>query len=956
MWELRVLGEVDLLSDDQQVDIGPARQRAVFAALAVDVGRRVSIEALIDRVWDLEPPRTVRNALHTYVLRLRRALSATGEAADDGPHIDFQAGGYVLRADPDWVDLAQFTRLIQQARDDGGDPHRTIPLLRAAMRLWRGEPLAGLPGSWAAQLRDDLEMQRLSAALALASLELDEGTPPGPVIDALRPLLDRHPLVESLAALLIRALNRDGRQAEALACYHRTRERLAAELGSEPGTELRAAYRALSDGTDGPRVAVASPTLLVVAPAQLPSDVRGFTGRRTEVAALDDILAGADSTTVAIAAISGTAGVGKSTLAVHWAQRVRGRFPDGQLYVNLRGFDPAGPPASPAEALRGFLVALGMAPQRVPADLPAQSALYRSVMAGRRMLVLLDNAADAGQVRPLLPGDPACTVLVTSRDRLSGLVATDGAHPVLLETLSGADARHLLARRIGTHRIRDEPEAVDDIVAACSRLPLALAVAAARAATHPNSGLRTIATQLRDTRERLDPFAGSDPATDVRAVFSWSYRALRPAAARAFRLLGLHPGLDAGLWGIAALLGLAPDEVRPLLAELREANLLDEPVPGRYTCHDLLRAYARELAQRVDSEQDRHAALQRVLDHYLHTALAADRQLYPSRVTIDFGLDEPAPGVILDLPDVPAATAWFTVEYRVLVAAVKLAADAGFDTHAWVLPWALGTFFQRQWYGKDWISCLEIALAVTLRGGDPARQAWIYRALGYAHSNLGSQDASWLHLSTAATIYRDLGSIEEQANTHLLLGITALRQSRHAEGLKQASRAFKLYGIGGNRRMQASALNNMGWCHVALGNYDEALRHCQYAVAIQVEVGNRMGAAHSWDSLGYVHHHVGRYDEAIACYQRSRELFKEAGDQRLEAVVLTHIGDAHQAAGQVGEARQAWRQALDIYTRIDHPDAESLREKLRGTQPTITLVRPRDDSPDGSLTNSGRPA
>nr|BFE76118.1 hypothetical protein GCM10020092_094190 [Actinoplanes digitatis] len=606
MWDLRILGPVELLADGRRLDLGPAKQRAVLAALAVDAGRTVPVEVLIDRVWDEHPPRTVRNALHTHVLRLRRSLETLGDAA----RLEFRDGGYALSIDPERVDLLRFRRLAGRARGPAQSPGQTADLLREALGLWHGQPLAGLRGEWAAQVRDECEQQRLSATLTLAPIELELGTPPGAVADLVRPLLETHPLVEPLAAVLIRALRADGRPSEALACYRRIRQRLRDELGAAPGHELETAHQA------APR----RPAAEAYVPRQLPLDVRGFTGREAELSTLDEFLDEADGLLVAV--VSGTAGVGKSTLAVHWAHEVRDRFPDGQLHVNLRGFDPGGPPAAPAEVLRGFLEALGVPSQRIPGDVPAQAALFRSRLTGRRMLILLDNAADAAQVRPLLPGEAGCLALVTSRASLSGLVATEGARPLRLDTMSGAEGRELLARRVGEHRIKDDPDAVDRILTACAGLPLALAITAARAATHPSFSLGTVAAELTEARTRLDALADSDPATDVRAVFSWSYRTLDPAGARLFRLLGLLPGPDAGINAVASLAGMRTDEVRPLLALLIQANLLAEQPAGRYGCHDLLRAYARELTDRIDPEADRRAATHRVLDFYLHTALA----------------------------------------------------------------------------------------------------------------------------------------------------------------------------------------------------------------------------------------------------------------------------------------------------------------------------------------------
>ena len=918
MWDLRVLGPVELWVGARQIDLGTAKQRAVLAVLALDPGRTVPVEVLIDRVWDDAAPRTVRNALHTYVLRLRRAFDTLD---GDVPALEFRNGGYALRADPDRIDLSRFQSLLRRPRVS---PAATAADLRAALALWRDEPLAGLRGDWVARVRDDLEQQRLSAVLALAPLELELGTAPAAVADLVRALVEAHPLVEPLAALLIRALHADRRPAEAQAVYQRIRQRLRQESGTEPGPELSQAAQA----TAAPPAASHD----VNAPRQLPRDVRGFTGRHHELTALHDLLDEADGPVIAV--VSGTAGVGKTALAVHWAHEVRGRFPAGQLYVNLRGFDPGGPPATPTEALRGFLGALGVPPKRIPADEAAQAALFRSRVTGRRLLILLDNAVDAAQVRPLLPAEPGCLVVVTSRSPLAGLVATEGAQPLRLATLPADEARDLLIRRLGEQRIKDEPDAVEQITAACAHLPLALAITAARAATHPHFSLGTVAAELADARNRLDALADTDPATDVRAVFSWSYRTLEPAAARMFRLLGLHPGPAAGVDAVASLTALPPARVRPLLAQLIQANLLVEQPPGRYGFHDLLHTYAKELAGKHEAEPDRAAAVRRVLDFYLHTALTADQLLFPHRSPVGQDPEPAVPGTATrPLEDIEAAQVWFAGEEQNLRAAIDLADAEGLDAHSWFLPWALGTWLDRQWKWREQLASYEVGLAAAQRAGNVPLEARSWYALGNTYVYLEATDQAVIHLSRALELYVELGQLSDQARTHLNLGIAARRQGRYQDALEQAGRGLELYRGLGDRGSEASALNNLGWCHVSMGDYARALEQCRRAVTIHEEENNRYGAAHSWDSVGYAHHHLGEYPEAIACYERSLEMWRELGDRPLEAIILDHLGDSHRAAGSAGKARDAWRRALDIFTEIDHPEAERVATKLSGARP-----------------------
>jgi len=669
-------------------------------------------------------------------------------------------------------------------------------------------------------------------------------------------------------------------------------------------------------------------------PAQLPADVAGFTGRTDELHRLDALLAresGGQPTAVTIIAITGTAGVGKTALAVHWAHRVRHHFPDGQLYVNLRGFDPAGALAHPTEVVRRLLDALAVPATRVPSDLDAQSALYRTLMADRRMLILLDNARDAGQLRPLLPGAAGCLVLVTSRHHLSSLVAADGAHPVPLGLLTADEARLLLGRRLGMDRVAADTAAVDEIIARCAALPLALVVAGARAATRssPDFPLHRLAAELRDTAERLDAFAGDDPATDVRAVFSWSYRTLTAAAARLFRLLGLHPAPDIGVAAAASLAGLTVGGVERLLTELARAHLIVEHRPRRYAFHDLLRAYAAEQARSVEPQPQLDAAIHRILDHYLHTAYTAAMLLNPGRDPI--ALAPSRDGVTPEpLADQEQAMAWFAAEDAVLLAAVQYAAGAGWDGHAWQLAWTLVHHLDRRTHWHDWAATQRAALGAARRLDDPTAQAVAHRFLALAEIQLGRFDDARANLRQALDLYRQAGDRLGPAHTHVHLGMACVRQGDNAAALDHVGQALTLFRAADHRAGQALALNNVGWLHAQLGNYEPALASCEQALALQQELGNRDDEAATWDSLGYIHSHLGHHGEAVACYQSALDLRSDIGDYYGEACTLSHLGDAHQRAGDPATAGTAWRHALAMLERLNHPDADLVRTKLSG--------------------------
>jgi transcriptional regulator with XRE-family HTH domain/tetratricopeptide (TPR) repeat protein len=575
-------------------------------------------------------------------------------------------------------------------------------------------------------------------------------------------------------------------------------------------------------------------------PAQLPADVPGFTGREAALGELDRLLTddGVRPRTSVISAVSGTAGVGKTAVAVHWAHRVADQFPDGQLYVNLRGFDPDGRVMAPGNAVRGFLDALGVAPEQVPNGLDAQVGLFRSLIAGRRVLVVLDNARDAEQVRPLLPGAATARTLITSRNRLTGMVA-DGAHPVIVDLLPVEESRELLSRRLGPRRVAAEPGAVQRIVARCAGLPLALTIAAARW-QQTRFPLERLAAELDSAADRLDALDAGETTGQVRAMFSWSYCALTADAACLFRLLGLHPGPDVTAPAAASLAGLTPARVQPLLTELTRASLVVERVPGRYSWHDLLRAYAAEMVHETDSPDRRRAATHRLFDHYLHTAYAAARLLQPVREPIT--LDEPQPGIVPEqFADADAAAAWFDAEHAVLLAVVDRAAGE-FDRHVWHLAWTLVTFLYRRAHWHDWVRVQKAAVAATDRLGDLAAQASAHRLLGLAHNQLDRPTDARTEMERALNLYERLGDLAGQAQAHHALSRLWERHGDTAEGLRHAQRSLNLFRAAGRRDGEADSLNAVGWFHALLGDLRQAVTHCRHALELYRTVEDRTGA------------------------------------------------------------------------------------------------------------------
>jgi tetratricopeptide (TPR) repeat protein len=692
-------------------------------------------------------------------------------------------------------------------------------------------------------------------------------------------------------------------------------------------------------------------------PRQLPASVAGFVGRARELKVLAGLLGSATGephSTVVISAIGGTAGVGKTALAVHWAHRVAAQFPDGQLYVDLRGFGP-GQPMHASNTLAAFLRALGVAGQDIPAEQDERAARYRSLLADRRMIVVLDNARDEGQVRPLLPGGPGCLVLVTSRNQLAGLVATEGALPIRLNVLSESDAHQLLGQRIGSERISAEPGAAAELTALCARLPLALAVAAARASLHPGLELAALASELRDAKARLDGLDAADAASSLRSVFSWSTRQLGDESARLFRLLGLHPGPDVSVPAAASLAGVAESRACRLLRDLARAHLIAEHVQGRYAMHDLLRAYASEQAHGHDSQDEHAAAIGRVLDYYVHTAAEAALVLDPSREALN--LDPPSPGAVPGkAADYSQALAWFDAEHEVLLAAVALADSSGLDSHAWQLPWAMASFQQVHSYWQEWAATQRTALAAATRLGDTAAEAESGRLLANACTNLGDYDQARRHYASSLMLYKRLGSQLGEARVHQSLGFWAQRQELYADALGHAEQSLRLYRAIGHKAGETQALNNVGWYHGILGDYEQARTFCLQALALCAETGHRWLEGYVWDSLGYAEHHLGNFTEAVACYQRGLSLLREAGDRFSEAIALTHLGDSRQTMGELSEAGEAWRQALTILDHMQHPSAETLRVKLRQAHSpsTSSLAEAELDHDDGRSVGSLR--
>jgi DNA-binding SARP family transcriptional activator/tetratricopeptide (TPR) repeat protein len=938
LW-LRVLGPVQL-RDGEAWHTPPGPQlRLLLATFALSAGQVLPLDDLVDVLWQEEPPPSARASLQILMVRLRKTLAHV-----PGVTIGRFGDGYQLRGDRDVVDVHRFRALVWSARAARRDQD-AIAALDQALALWRGGAMADVPGTARVEaIRAGLAKEQLSAVEDRFGHLLAAGQDRAAAAEI--PLvLARYPLAEQLAGMLMIAWYRCGRQADALQVFRDLRGRLASELGVEPGPDLQRLHQQLLSG-DPALVAVNSaarpprPGAEPVTPAgdaagaalvrdtrpqQLPTAPAHFAGRERELALLTGWLdAGSAEGATVILTIGGTAGVGKTALALHWAHRLRQRFPDGQLYVNLRGFDASPSPAAPADAIAGFLESLGVPAARIPRQPDALAGLYRSLLAGKRMLIVLDNAQDEAQVRPLLPGSPACVVLVTSRSQLAGLVAAEGARPLPLGMLTDAEAWRLLASRLGAERVAAESGEAAELTALCAGLPLALAITAAKAVVQPATRLAALAAGLRGARHRLDGLTAADPAADVRAVFSWSYRLLTEPAARMFRLLGAHPGPDISAPAAASLAAVPERLAAQALAELTRASLIAELVPGRYCLHDLLRAYAAELA----GEAERRDAVHRALDHYLHTARSAVELAYPSarRFTAALPAADDAPERFAG-PE--QAVAWLQAEHHVLLAAIAAALDGGFDTHAARLPVVLGEYFARRGYCADSAQAHRMAVAAARRLGDRAAEARTYRFLADALIHLGAWADARTQLEDGLRLSRQLGDHAGQAACHCKAAQIFELQGDHGQALYQARHALRMYRAAGDAAGQAASLNGVGWFNAMLGNNRQAFSYCRKALEMHRDLGDRLGEAATLDSLGYCCQQAGRHHQAIEFYQQALTVYADAGDRYCRVPTLVRLGETYRASGNGEATRELWRQALAILDGVRDPGAGLVRAKLK---------------------------
>ncbi|TQM78215.1 DNA-binding SARP family transcriptional activator [Saccharothrix saharensis] len=923
---VNILGGLEVRCGDLLVAVGHARQRSVLAALAIDAGRVVPVGVLIDRIWGERPPFSARPTLRTYVAHLRRALARARIS------ITYRGDGYLLAVKPDMVDLHRFRALWAAARENP-DAVRSLTLAGEALALWRGEPLAESNTQWADSVRRRLHLEHAAAQAD----QVDWALRCGKHRDLLPELTTRaaaEPSDERVVGQLMLALYRSGRQAEALRHFQHTRRHLADELGTDPSPALNELHQRILTADPGlttsTTVTEAYPAAAgyasVTVPRQLPAPPRRFIGRTGELAHLTTILE--DQGTAALCTIAGFGGVGKTWLALAWAHNNLDRFPDGQLFIDLRGFSPDEAPVEPVAAVRGFLDALG-ADSGDAADLDTQAARFRSLVADKRMLIVLDNAATTEQIVPLLPGSRSCTVLVTSRHRLPALTARHSAQPLTLGVLTHAESQAMLAADLGSDVLGTDEQTTVDLIGLCGGMPLALAIVAARARARTGLALSDAVAELRDSS--LDALASEDPTASLPTVLSWSLRHLTDEQRLVFALLGIAPGPDIGLPAAASLSGLPERRARSVLRVLEDASLVERRSGGRYAMHDLVRTYAATLAADLP-DSTRRGALKRVVEFYLHTANVADHLLDPHRQPIH--LMPPADTVLPQaLPDYPAALSWLNHEYHHILGAQQTAAAHHWHQATWQLAWSLHTFQFRRGHYDDELPVWNTALDAAEELNQPAVTAMIHRRLGLTFARLGRHDDATEHLDSALTLSAHHTDMHEQAYLHYTIAWVASRHEAppqaHPDGLRHARQAMDLYRTLDNTAWQANTLTMIGWYETLNGNHGTAREHCNAALRLARRDNYIAGEADSLVVLGWIDQATGHHHQAVEHHRLALTLLHTLGHTYAAAPTLATIANSYAALGRHEQAITAWRQALELYRKHGREDeAERIRQQL----------------------------
>ncbi|MDR7301580.1 AfsR/SARP family transcriptional regulator [Haloactinomyces albus] len=942
-FEFRVLGPLEVLHGGVLQPLGNPGMRSVLACLLFEPNQVVSMERIITTLWGEAPPATARTIVHGYISKLRKMLAAVPDTAGDeeAPTILTRAPGYVLTVDSDRIDAHRARALINHAY--GLDPAERSRVLSEALTLWRGPVLSDISSSrlhrMVAANLDELRLLALEERIA-AGLELGHHQY---LVAELSGLVDEYPLRERLTGQLMLANYRSGQRADAQARYHALRERLSDELGIDPGPELRSLYEqllrddeTLLGGDRGSAATVpADGGSARPVPAELPPAVAGFVGRDRELAALDRILADREQGMGnLLAVLTGPAGVGKSALAVTWAHRVAHTFTDGRLHASLRGFDSERAPLSPGEALIGFLKALGVAADAIPVDLDGRAALYRSLLADRRVLVLLDDARDSDQVRPLLPGSPGSLVVVTSRRRLDELVVRSGARMLPLETLPTPAAVELLDRAGVPGRSASEPVAARRLADLCGGLPLALRIAAARLAANPGRGVADLVDELTDERNRLHGLDIDGSDASVRRAFDISYRNLHPAHATMFRLLGTVPGHTFTAHTVAALCGTDPPTARRRLRALVLAHLVTEPDSDRFGMHDLLRLYARDLLaagaeETAGSGADcARAALRRLLHHYLVVADHARRFLRPARDELDFSGDDTT--VRPAITGRAEALEWFDAEWPNLVAAIGTANAEELHEYAWPLVRLQFNYLMVRCPWEDWIAIYNTGLDSARKLDDPAGKVLMSAGLGVVHSRSGSPAVALEYYAESYADAVNTGESSWLAMAQVNLGSALFRLGRYDEAQRHCEEALNAYRMLGDRYREAGALNNLAQVEQVSGDREAALVHLRAAEAMYREADDLETLAMVLNNCGEVSVEMGHVTEAERYHQEALDVAQRCGSAMRQAAAYLGLGDAADLRRNRPVARTRWETALSIFEAGGSPRAGEARNRLHG--------------------------
>ncbi len=910
--EVRLLGAFGVFVDGSEAPVSAPRLRDLLAVLALSAGDPVPVDTIGDRVWSDQPPDRLRPTVQTCISRLRTLL---------GPDvIRAHPEAYALTLPRENVDALRFTDELDRAHQLPV-PADERTATAAALDLWTGTPFSDLTADWFTTAALPGLVERYLAARE-RRIDLDiAGGVLEPLLVEVRDLATQYPYREPLWERLIRLLDITGRHAEALACYDDVRRLISDELGVDPGAELRALHAELLAADSEPEEAAAAPPARIVVPRQLPAENSRVTGREDELKDLNELLPAPDEKDPAtvIAAICGIGGAGKTSLAVRWAHRVRHLFPDGDLYLNLRGFDPADVMPTTA-ALRLLLSGLGLRAERIPTDEAAQSALLRSTLHGRRMLFLLDNARDAEQLRPLLPAR-GCLVIATSRDRLRSLVVRDGAYRITLGELPPVESERLI-RSIAPDTDADQ---VTELARSCQHLPLALAIIAEHAAGRSPQQVAELVTQLHAEQSILDTFDDGDEATGLRAIFSWSHRALQDSTARLYEHLGLFPVSDFAVPAVAALLGATVSDTRRLLTRLADLHLVEDLGNGRFEMHDLVRAHAAELGRLLP---DRTEALERLFSWYTHTGFNA-RVLRDDRGS-DRKLVPPAAGVTPgQFPDAAAAVQWYDDERQTLAAVIRLAHATGHDRYTYELVESC----EGDLSGRDLDLLTELLMLAQdscTRLDDPLPEAFINNTLGLRYMEQRDDcERAIVHFERSAEIFRAAGMDVQVARALGNLSVSHDILGRSSQAIDVAQQGLAIKRRIGDERGQAHSLGNMAAMYHAAGRLDEAAGAAGEAIRYYRTIHSHRGEGAVLDTLAGIEAARGRYDEALSCHLESVRLHRELGFPWGEAVVLKNLGHTYHAVGRIAEAKAAWQEALTICDRIHAPRSEDLdREQL----------------------------